>query len=145
MVPATITNEGGCICGSVRYQTHGLPKRVSLCSCSWCRKRTGSVLGVSVYFDKADVSWLRGEMQAYRAISDADRWLESQFCVNCGTSVTWTLEYFPDFQGIAGGTFDDLPDWLNPERYVYTRSKPEWLNIECEIEYHRTMPEVQKS
>ena len=40
-------------------------------------KGPASALGVSVHFNKADVSWLQGEMQAYPVTSDVDRWLES--------------------------------------------------------------------
>ncbi|MEM7022511.1 MAG: GFA family protein [Pseudomonadota bacterium] len=136
----TSIHEGGCICGGVRYRTKAPPQRVSLCSCSWCRKRTGSVLGVSVYFEKADVEFSQGEMRSHRVISDAGRWLESQFCIHCGSSVAWTLEYFPDFRGIAAGTFDESPEWLEPQRYVYARSKPRWLVIEGDIEICETMP-----
>jgi hypothetical protein len=27
-----------------------------------------------------------------------------QFCPTCGTTVTWTLELFPDGRGVAGGS-----------------------------------------
>ncbi len=51
----TESHAGGCFCGDIRYRTRGEPRRVSLCSCEWCRKRTGSAIGVSVYFDEHDV------------------------------------------------------------------------------------------
>ena len=28
---------GGCLCGTVRYETHGAPKLVELCHCADCR------------------------------------------------------------------------------------------------------------
>lgn len=104
------TNElhhGGYVCGAVRYQTTGVPKRVSACGCRWCQRLTGSALGTSVYFDKSEVEFTEGGLKACRLVSDAGRWIESEFCTTCGSAVTWTLEFLPDFRGIAGGTFDE--------------------------------------
>ena len=137
----TEIHEGGCVCGGVRYRTTGMPKRVSACSCSWCQKRTGSALGISVYFDKGDVEILQGKLRAYGLVSDADRWIESEFCTICGTTVTWTLEFLPNFRGIAGGTFDRPTFWYDLQRYVFARSKPDWLEIPEGIEVCQAMPE----
>ena len=125
----TEVHEGGCACGAVRYRTAGAPKRVSLCSCSWCRTRTGSAFGISVYFAEPEVTFVQGALQPWRRIADSGRWLEAEFCPTCGTTVTWTLEAFPDFRGLAGGTFDPPTFWYRPERWVYADSRPEWLQI----------------
>jgi hypothetical protein len=132
--------EGGCVCGAVRYRAAGIPKRVSACSCEWCRKRTGSVLGLSVYFEDSDVTFLQGELGTYRLHSDAGRWIDSQFCRNCGTALTWTLEFLPGLRGLAGGTFDNPQSWLKPQRYVFARSKPEWLAAPDGVDIFDGMP-----
>jgi hypothetical protein len=134
-------HEGGCVCGDVRYRTTGAPRRVSACACRWCQRRTGSALGVSVYFLKADIAFLQGQLQAYRLTSDAGRWIETGFCVKCGTTVTWTLEFQPDLRGIAGGTFDPPTFWYELERFVFARSRPDWLAIPPGIEVCQAMPE----
>lgn len=130
---------GGCACGGVRYRTTGTPKRISACSCHWCRKRTGSVLGLSVYFDAADVAFLKGETRPYRLTSDAGRWIETRFCPTCGTTLGWTLEFLPGLQGIAGGTFDDSALW-HPQRYVFARNRPDWLCLSDDIAPYEGMP-----
>ena len=122
-------HEGGCVCGGVRYRTSGQPTRVSLCACTWCQRRTGSAFGLSVYFLNEDVEITQGELGTYRLTSDAGRWVDQDFCRNCGTSVTWKLEYRPHVRGIAGGTFDQPSFWYRPERFGYARSKPDWLDI----------------
>ena len=138
--PMTETHEGGCVCGATRYRTVGEPRRVSACACRWCQKRTGSALGVSVYFEKRDVVFT-GNPQLYRIRSDAGRWIQTQFCSDCGTTVGWTLEFLPDYQGIAGGTFDPPTFWYRPERFVFARSKPDWLAIAQDIEMCQAMPD----
>jgi hypothetical protein len=136
----TEVHEGGCVCGAVRYRTTGGPKRVSACACRWCQKRTGSALGISVYFAEADVEFVRGTLTKHRVVSDAGRWLESEFCPTCGTTIGWTLEFLPGFRGIAGGTFDQPTFWYGLERFVYARSKPAWLEIPDGVEVFETMP-----
>ena len=135
----TEIHEGGCVCGAVRYRTSAAPKRVSICACRWCQKRSGSAFGTSVYFEKADVAFTQGALETYRLTSDAGRWIDSQFCPTCGTTVTWTLEFLPDCQGIAGGTFDEPTFWYEPERFVFARSKPDWLAIPEGVEVWQAM------
>ncbi|MFA0810969.1 GFA family protein [Microbulbifer epialgicus] len=132
-------HEGGCVCGTVRFRAVGKPRRVSLCSCSWCRKRTGSLLGVSVYFDKEKVALPSRQLRSHRLMSDAGRWIKCQFCIHCGSALSWTLEFLPNYRGIAGGAFDD-PAFIQPERYVYCQHKPSWLEISEDISRCPVMP-----
>ncbi len=122
-------HRGGCVCGSVRYHVTGQPQRVSMCSCSWCKKRTGSAFGISAYFEQNHVFFECGNLKAYELQSDAGRWIKSEFCGNCGTVLSWTLEFLPGLRGIAGGSFDAPTFWCKPQRYVFTRSKPDWLDV----------------
>lgn len=122
-------HEGGCSCGAVRYRVRNTPLRVSLCHCTFCQRRTGSAFGVNVYFKKEDFALLRGTLKAYEHRSDeSGRWLRMEFCPNCGSTVTWTLEVLPDARGVAGGSLDDAR-WLKIERQSWTRSKHDWLPL----------------
>jgi hypothetical protein len=134
-------HHGGCSCGSVRYTTSGAPRRVGACSCRWCQTRTGSAFGISVYFDKQGVVFTQGVMRNYRLTSDAGRGIETEFCEICGTTVTWTLEFRPSYRGIAGGTFDPPTFWYKLERFVFARSKPDWLMIPPGLDVCQAMPE----
>jgi hypothetical protein len=142
---AELLHEGGCVCGGLRFRTTGAPARVSACACRWCQRRTGSALGVSVYFERGNVAFSGDAPRTYRVVSDAGRWIETQFCSTCGTTVGWTLEFLPDFQGIAGGTFDAPAFWYEPERLVFARSKPEWLTLPEGIEVCEAMAGAPKS
>jgi hypothetical protein len=127
-------HEGGCACGAVRYRVKGSPERTSVCHCTFCQRRTGSAFGISVYFQDEDVEILRGELKTYDHRSDeSNRLLRMQFCTNCGTTVTWTLELLPGARGIAGGTFDD-PSWLKIERHLWTRSAHPWVILPGDVE-----------
>ena len=88
-------HEGGCLCGAVRYRAKNEPVRRAVCHCRSCQRRTGSAFGIGAYFDETDVE-LHGTLRTYEHRSDeSGRWLKMQFCPNCGSTVTWTLELYP--------------------------------------------------
>lgn len=127
-------HEGGCACGAVRYRTKGKPVRTGVCHCTFCQRRTGSAFGIGVYFGEQDVEITQGELKTYLHRSDeSNRVLRMQFCPNCGTTVTWTLELLPGARAIAGGTLDD-PNWLKIERHTWVRSRHHWVPLPSDVE-----------
>ena len=50
------------------------------------------------------------------------------------------MEFLPEYRGIAGGTFDQPTFWYDLQRYVFARSKPDWLQIQSDIEVFDGMP-----
>jgi hypothetical protein len=119
---------GGCLCGAVRYQTHGKPLRTVVCYCKFCQRCTGSALGVWSTFTPEQVH-LTGPLSTYEHRSDeSGRWIRLNFCAQCGASVTSTFEKGPGEVAILGGTFDDTT-WITVDRQVWTRSKQHWLPL----------------
>ncbi len=126
-------HEGGCVCGHVRYSADGDPERVTICHCAWCQRRTGTAFGVEAVFRQEKVEIAAGSVQTYRHISDeSGRWLDQQFCSNCGTNIGFTLEAVPGIRTIAAGTFDD-PPWIDAAkhqfRHVFLRSAQNWSDV----------------
>ena len=133
-------HEGGCVCGTVRYRTTGKPLRVSACACRWCQKRTGSAFGISVYFAEEDVEIFQGTLCKFQTTSDTGRNVESEFCENCGSTVTFRLELREGWRGIAGGTFDEPTFWYDLETFIFARTKPDWVAIPEGMDWHETAP-----
>ena len=130
-------HEGGCLCGAVRYRVTGNPNVVWVCHCNFCKRRTGSAFGISAYFDEAAVQ-IRGELKAYQYRSDeSNRWLKTEFCPTCGTTVTATIEALPGARCIYGGTFDE-PDWIKPNAHAWTRSALHWMAFPPDVELVNT-------
>jgi hypothetical protein len=125
--------EGGCVCGSVRYRVRGKPAVTSACHCTYCQRRTGSAFATLAYFDEANVRIVKGEVTEYEHRSDeSGRWLKTQFCPRCGTTVTIAVEARPGMRGIALGTLDD-PDSLRIERHIWLKSKRPWVLIPADV------------
>lgn len=127
-------HEGGCLCGAVRYRATRSPVRTTVCHCTFCQRRTGSAFALIAYFKEEDIEITRGVLKSYEHRSDeSKRLLRVEFCPNCGTTVTLTVELLPGARGIAGGTFDD-PHWLKIERHTWTRSAHPWLSLPPDVE-----------
>jgi len=108
--------KGQCVCGKVSYSVAGEPKRVTICHCRWCQRRTGSAFGVEVVFDTNQVTINDDLVTRYRHISDeTGRWLDQHFCDKCGSNIGFTLEAVPGIRTIAVGTFDD-PSWVQVQK-----------------------------
>jgi hypothetical protein len=126
--------EGGCLCGTVRYRVKGNPVRASVCHCTFCKRRTGSALGMLVLFDEENVEITGGPLTTYEHKSDeSQRWIRMQFCPRCGTTVILRFERFPGACGVSAGTLDD-PSWVKIERVIWTRSALPWMTYPPGIE-----------
>src|SRR5471032_2664920 len=133
-------HEGGCTCGTIRYQTSGQPLRVTICHCKWCQRRTGTAFAVESVFNIDQVRMLQGSVARYRQVSDeSGRWLLTEFCANCGANIGFTLEAVPGIRTIAAGTFDN-PEWISSQkqlfRHVFVRSAWDWSEIPKDVEQY---------
>jgi len=105
-------NEGGCLCGRVRFATLNQPKRVTVCHCRFCQKATGSAYMVEPIFDDGDFVTLKGTPKVFDQISEGSgQVVHVHFCGDCGSKLWLSFERFPGAVGIYAGTFDD-PCWF---------------------------------
>lgn len=120
-----IHRTANCSCGQLTALCVGEPARVGACHCTECQRRTGSVFGVGAYYPRSQVT-LTGNYKRYARSSDAGRRVESHFCPECGTTVTWDLALFPDMTAVAVGCFAD-PHFPSPQRAVWASHKHDWV------------------
>ena len=107
-----VRNEGGCLCGRVRYATLALPSRVTVCHCRFCQKATGSAYMVEPIFEADNFVVLTGLPKTFNWVSaGSGKAVNVHFCVDCGTKLWLSFVRFPDAVGVYAGTFDD-PCWF---------------------------------
>jgi hypothetical protein len=106
--------SGGCLCGAVRYEVHGLPYQSGLCHCTICRKITGSAFSATANWHQTDFNF-SGEITTYAGRS---------FCPMCGSRLFFLLK-----EGVEVflGTLDDAPNSINPMVEVWTVRRESWL------------------
>ena len=131
-------HPGGCVCGSLKYEVSGEPERIIVCHCQFCQRRTGSAFAIIPMFEKKHVLFNEGEKKVFRSFpNEYGRWIDLQFCPNCGANVGFTLELLPELQAIDAGTLDNS-EWLDPEnpklKHIFTEAachlnKQGWLDL----------------
>jgi hypothetical protein len=55
------TLKGSCLCGAVKYEVTGEPRRFYHCHCSRCRKATGTGHASNLFLQPGALKWLSGE------------------------------------------------------------------------------------
>jgi hypothetical protein len=116
-----------CCCGSLRVEAAGEPKFVAACHCQECQRRTGAPYGVSAYFERTQVS-VQGANKVYVRDGQEGRKLRMNFCPECGTTVYWEADRFPQYFGIAVGAFAD-PSFPPPTNSVWERTRHPWVDF----------------
>lgn len=120
----TKMHEGGCACGTVRYQVRDEPLFVHACHCTECRRLCGGPYVINAWIETENVSLTKGELQtAMLSGGESGQPCEIWFCKNCGTTLWCRYHVSPgDCRFIKVGTLDD-PDVFTPDVHIWTRSK----------------------
>jgi hypothetical protein len=117
---------GGCMCGSVRFETAGDPFLVNHCHCHSCRKHNGAAVVTLAGFKAEQVTFDGDERSIYESSPGAKR----AFCGKCGTPLTW--EGDDDDLGsiceIHISTFDN-PEALVPTAHAFEPERIPWFDV----------------
>ncbi len=119
---------GGCLCGSVRYESGQPPFRTGYCHCRMCQKSLGNIFGTSAFFLHEDFRFTSHEPQWYKSSKDVKR----GFCGKCGSPIAYQHR---DVSHIAiwVGTMDE-PERFEPEVHWYSDTKIPWVDIHADLQ-----------
>ena len=133
-----MTRTAHCCCGSLRAEVTGERTFLGVCHCTECQRRTGSAFGVGTYFPKEQVH-TEGPSKVYVRSSDSGRKIEHHFCPDCGSTVFWYSERFPDLIGIPVGAFAD-PSMPRPPVSVWETTQHPWVTFDHELLHFARQP-----
>lgn len=114
---------GGCLCGAVRFEAHGVPRFIVNCHCGDCRKATGAAFSTWVGYDSANVSWT-GQRSMYASSPTVQR----GFCARCGTPLSYSGKEWIAETHLLAGVFDEQAD-LVPTGDAYPGEKLDWVAL----------------
>ena len=118
------TLGGSCLCGAVKFEVTGEPRRFYRCHCSRCRKVTGTGHAVNLFLQPASLRWLKGqEHVAEFKVPEAKRFANS-FCVTCGARLPRQAVDSDVVMIPAGSLDDDAP--LQPQADIFVGSRASW-------------------
>ncbi len=118
---AAVDLSGGCACGRHRYRARGVPRDLTLCHCSDCRRASAAPAVAWVTFRASEIEWT-----SLPALRQSSARAQRGFCPECGTQLSFFLVADPDVVDLTLCSLDD-PEALKPESHIYTRSQLSWL------------------
>ena len=123
----SVTREGGCSCGAVRYRLSSEPMFVNCCHCLNCQRQTGSAFVINLLIESDRVELLAGEPQAVEVPRDDGSVQTVYRCPACQVAV------YSDYGRlevlfVRAGTLDD-PSRFAPDAHIFTRTKLDWVRL----------------
>jgi len=123
----SVSLEGGCSCGEVRYRLTSEPLFVHCCHCRNCQRQTGSAFVINLLIEADRVELLAGDPQPVEVPRDADKEQRIYRCPICQVAV-YSDYGRPEVLFVRGGTLDE-PSGVTPDVHIYTRSKVGWVTL----------------
>ncbi len=107
--------EGGCQCGSVRYECPNQPLELYVCHCLECRHQSASAFGISyiVARDNFQLTRGRGSLKSWTRGADSGQKVECVFCAECGSRLWHQYSGTSETLSIKGGSLDKTVDISN--------------------------------
>ncbi|WP_324828510.1 GFA family protein [Qipengyuania zhejiangensis] len=119
-------NQGGCLCGAVRYSFAGDPAAAMVCHCSHCQKQSGSAFSTIIGVPETAFT-MDGAPVTYRDEGESGKAVERIFCGSCGSPLISKVEVAPGMVWVKAGTLDDTSAF-QPAMHIWTKSKQCWVD-----------------
>jgi hypothetical protein len=126
------TRTASCHCGQLRLSCEDPPRKISMCHCEDCKRRTGSAFSVAVFYARDKVRLMDGEARQWQRPSASGFPVTFHFCGTCGSNIYWEPQRMPDLVAVASGAFAD-PDFPAPAQSVRTVEKHHWVILPEDI------------
>jgi hypothetical protein len=120
------TYEGGCLCGSIRFQATGPALKPHTCSCKLCQRHSGALTMMWVEFPRDSVRWTGagGAPRTWRSSA----WSNRAFCPACGSTIG-AIDDKP-VVALAVGSFDaNNRKELAPVSHACAGKLPTWWHL----------------
>jgi hypothetical protein len=111
---------GGCLCGSLRFETSGDVKMRGLCFCKTCQKVSGGAGNMFIGLMAVDFRYTEGEPTRFAKSADAPT---REFCNLCGVQIAARSPRAPDGVIVKVGCLDDPSVFGRPSMVVWTEEK----------------------
>jgi hypothetical protein len=123
----SVTREGGCTCGEVRYRLTSDPLFVHCCHCLNCQRQTGSAFVINVLIETDRVELLAGDPQPVPVPRSGGKEQKIWRCPTCQIAL-YSQYTRASVRFVRAGTLDD-PASVAPDVHIFTRSKVPWVEI----------------
>ncbi len=118
----TETARGACLCGAVRFSTHGKIGRITACHCSQCRKQSGHYWAATHVLEDELVIEGGENLTWYVSTPGYKR----GFCKTCGSALFWQQDG-SCYISMSAGTLESPTQKL--VEHIYCADKGDYYEI----------------
>lgn len=118
--------DGGCLCGTVRFEITGPIRNIVYCHCSQCRKAQGSAFATNGIVKSVEFKILSGAdaLTGYESTPGQTKY----FCRICGSPILSKTDSKPEQVRVRLGTIEsDISE--RPLGHIFVTSKANWEEI----------------
>lgn len=125
--------QGGCLCGSVRYQIEGEPISSGVCHCRTCQKAASAPTLPFLTFHTHTLRFTKGRPAEFHSTPHVTR----GFCGGCGSPLTYRADGEPNRIDVMTCSLDE-PEAFPPNFHVWVGDKLAWEHIGDGLPAYRT-------
>lgn len=127
-----IVRSARCHCGVLALACSGEPRKVSLCHCLDCQRRSGAPFSIAAFYARDCVRVVQGDASTYERGSASGHPVRFHFCPRCGSNLWWEPQRMPELVGVAVGAFAD-PQFPRPQQAVFARDRHDWVVLPDDV------------
>ena len=125
--------QGGCLCGSVRYQVEGEPISSGICRCRTCRKVASAPALPFTTLPAGAFTFTKGKPVEFRSSPAVTR----SFCGRCGSPLTYRTDQQPGCIDVMTCSLDE-PGAIPPSFHAWTSHKLSWEHVADGLPAYKT-------
>jgi len=134
-----LIHQGGCHCGSIRYQATGEPVIIAHCHCEDCQRLSGTGHTTGAMFATEDFQ-LDGQLSEYSLEADSGNRVTKAFCPNCGSQILGRNSGSTGYVTVSLGTLDDSSA-IKPQVTIFARNRKPWDVMDDQVATFEDQPD----
>ena len=136
--------EGGCLCGAVRFRLdQGGVLGSSHCHCRDCQRATGSAFATFCIVPGPAFELEKGDPGSFSVQGDSGGSVTRFFCRDCGSQLYSTVSMMPGAYFVKSGSLEDA-SWMEPASAFWSSTAQPWAPPLTEV-VHARNPDAASS
>ncbi len=125
--------NGGCACGSIRYECKSTPILTYKCHCRDCQRGSGCGYLAFLWVHSDKLHLTSNQPRYYAVHGESGRELKRGFCPECGSNVL-VQPSVPFLTFIVASSLDD-PSIFEPQLELWTSSAQPWDMLDTSLRH----------
>jgi hypothetical protein len=137
------SGTGGCLCGAIRYECHGVPYAAALCHCRNCQKAHAAAFAPLLFVPPETVTFVKGRVSRHEMVAESGAKMFRDFCRECGSPLFSGGAAFPRLISVKMVNLD-APGAVSPIAHIWAESRVSWGCVSDGLPVFRKQPPLDE-